>query len=114
MAQHPGSLDDFYATMSFFGEHNAHWTTWFPMQSIIIDGANATGPLLVDVGGGDGTHIEKFLKLFPQTQGRLILQDLPRVVESSKLSTGIEAMAHDFFEPQPIKGMVGMSVQRNN
>lgn len=63
---------------------------------------------LVDVGGGRG-HITRQIKdTFPGLRGRFILQDRPSVIEDNGKeikSHGIEAMGHDFFNPQPVKGM---------
>jgi hypothetical protein len=62
--------------------------------------------LLVDIGGGSGHDIMEFHAKQPYVKGRLILQDLPEVVESVKdMPACIKAMAHDFFTPQSIIGM---------
>ena len=60
--------------------------------------------LLVDVGGGVGQDLLKFHAKHPDLRGRLILQDLPDVVNNAKVPEYIEAMGHDFFTPQPIHG----------
>ncbi|KAN0108916.1 S-adenosyl-L-methionine-dependent methyltransferase [Hyaloscypha variabilis] len=63
-------------------------------------------PFIVDVGGGKGhamlaieTECPKFFG------GKVILQDLPIVIDSLKLDDlpGIEPTAHDIFTPQPVK-----------
>ena len=64
--------------------------------------------LLVDVGGGC-CHVTKEVAKFLGTEdrpGRLILQDLHSAVgdETYLRQEGIEAMAYDFFTPQPIRG----------
>ncbi|KAE8557008.1 hypothetical protein EYB25_001714 [Talaromyces marneffei] len=48
----------------------------------------------------------EFRRKHPEVQGKFVLQDLPEVIEKAKLlvSTEIEAMEHDFFKEQPIKG----------
>ncbi|KAL9005775.1 MAG: hypothetical protein Q9188_001441 [Gyalolechia gomerana] len=58
--------------------------------------------LLVDVGGGRGQMCRAFRNRFPELPGRVVVQDLPNTVSSS--GKGIEAMPHDFFTPQPVKG----------
>lgn len=58
--------------------------------------------LLVDVGGGRGQMCRAFRNRFPKLPGRVVVQDLPNTVSSS--GEGIEAMPHDFFTPQPVKG----------
>jgi len=64
--------------------------------------------LLVNVGGNIGRDVTMFRKAFPDLAGRVILQDLPAIIESGlkeELSgLGIKAIAHDFFTPQPVKG----------
>ena len=63
--------------------------------------------LLVDVGGSTGHDILGFHQKHSDMTGRLILQDLPTSIENvdSKVLTanGIEALAHDFFTPQPVQ-----------
>ena len=61
--------------------------------------------LMVDVAGGRGHYLETFRQRFPNAKGRLILQDLPHVIDDfPDLDPRIEGMAHDMFLPQPIKG----------
>jgi len=66
--------------------------------------------MLVDVGGGHGHEVAGFAKAFPNVKGRMVLQDLQATLESLKLSNGIETMAHDFFQPQPVKGKLVLRV----
>ncbi|KAL8982000.1 MAG: hypothetical protein Q9177_005407 [Variospora cf. flavescens] len=65
-------------------------------------------PLFVDIGGGRGQMSRAFKNACPSLPGRIIFQDLPQtlasVPSSSEGSSTIEPMAHDFFQPQPIKG----------
>jgi trans-aconitate methyltransferase len=63
--------------------------------------------LAVDVGGAGG-HISNMLALeYPHLQ--LVVQDLPKVVMAAKkgsppeVAARVKIMAHDFFDPQPIK-----------
>ena len=64
-----------------------------------------TAVLIVDVAGGRGHDLEAFRRKFPHAQGRMILQDLPSVIDDIQdLDSQIERMAHDMFLPQPIKG----------
>ena len=86
------------------------WIDWFPVESELlsatpIDEMDDTSTiLLVDVGGGKGHDLERFLRQYPQTKGRLVLQDLPGALGTiQRLSSDIHPMPHDFFTPQPIK-----------
>jgi hypothetical protein len=61
---------------------------------------------VVDVGGGRGHILRQIRQLAPNIKGRFILQDQAKVIEGNGLEAdGFEAMAHDFFTPQPVKGM---------
>ncbi len=60
--------------------------------------------LIVDVGGGRGDVLEDLRAHRPDLKGRMIFQDLPEVFAGQKEIAGVEAMAHDFLTPQPIKG----------
>ncbi|MCJ1286657.1 hypothetical protein MMC26_006003 [Xylographa opegraphella] len=66
-----------------------------------------TDVLVVDVGGGRGQVLEAIKASFPSLKGRMVLQDVPDVIEdaeASGLPGFIEPMAVSFFEPQPIEG----------
>ena len=78
------------------------WFKCYPVEDRLR--AASTEPLLVDVGGGLRHDLLVFKKAFPELPGRLIIQDLPVVIDDIKDPPyGIEAMKHDFFTPQPIK-----------
>ncbi|KKY19905.1 putative o-methyltransferase-like protein [Phaeomoniella chlamydospora] len=61
-------------------------------------------PFIVDVAGGRGQDLLAIQKEFGPI-GKLILQDLPIVINSLKPEDipGIEGMEYDFYTPQPIK-----------
>ncbi|KAF2155442.1 S-adenosyl-L-methionine-dependent methyltransferase [Myriangium duriaei CBS 260.36] len=60
---------------------------------------------IVDVGGGMGQDLVELKSKHPVVTGRLVLQDLPKVIgQIDGLPAGIEKMEHDFFTPQPVKG----------
>ncbi|KAI1271014.1 S-adenosyl-L-methionine-dependent methyltransferase [Xylaria sp. FL0933] len=72
-----------------------------------LDGFSTTedAVLLVDIAGGFGHYTEGFLSKFPNAPGRLILQDLPPVLDQiQQLHPRIEKMEYDFFTAQPVKG----------
>ena len=60
--------------------------------------------LFVDVGGGRGEALRKFRRNHPELRGRVIIEDLPKVIEGQEVEEGVEAIAHDFFTPQPVTG----------
>ncbi|CAN9170527.1 unnamed protein product [Alternaria alternata] len=92
--------------MTGYGTARPSWVDYYPVHERLLNRSNDTGPLLVDVGGGLGRDISHFHSVFPEARGTLILQDTPSVIAQTQRSTpplpaGINAMAHDFFTPQP-------------
>ena len=62
---------------------------------------------IVDCGGGRGDFLRRVKEKWPGIKGRFVLQDLPGVVAgvgSDVKESSIECTAHDFFQPQPVKG----------
>lgn len=85
--------------------HGEDWTSFYPVQERLQTKPDA--PLLVDVGGGLGHDLAAFHTQFPDLPGRLILQDMPQVlnqISENGIPAKIEKMEYDFFKPQPIKG----------
>lgn len=85
-----------------------NWIDWFPVQDRILDGVklDSDAIVLVDVGGGRGLNLKTFGKRFPQSKGKLILEDLPAVIDNAKgIDQDITLRKHDFFKPQPIHSM---------
>lgn len=87
-----------------------HWVEWFPIRKVFLDDyltqAYVTNEvLLVDIGGGKGHDLERFVEAFPEASGHLVLQDLPGTIsELPELMGSIRLMPHDIFTPQPIQG----------
>lgn len=80
------------------------WFETFPVEAK-LGNVDPSQTLLVDIGGGIGHDLVIFKNRFPNLSGKLILQDLPTVVEAARdLPTGIEAIGYDFFNPQPVTG----------
>ena len=82
------------------------WYTYFPVNERLSN-PSSSNILLVDIGGGTGSDLIAFKKFHPEVSGKLTLQDLPAVISAANLdvlsASGIEAIPHDFFHPQPIK-----------
>ncbi len=49
--------------------------------------------VLVDFGGGRGKTLRDVRKQMPGLSGRVIVQDLPKVIEGQEILDGVEAMA---------------------
>ena len=78
------------------------WFECYPVEQRLR--ADGDKPLLVDIGGGLGHDLIALKAKFSNIPGKLIVQDLPIVIDHVKdLPPGIEAMKHDFFSPQPVK-----------
>jgi hypothetical protein len=81
-----------------------NWFEYYPVKERLrVD--DPSHVLFVDIGGNTGGDVATFKKRFPDLPGRVILQDLPSVIEGAQPSpAGVESMGHDFFTPQPVKG----------
>jgi hypothetical protein len=81
---------------------------FYPVQSLVEGtGIGDDDVLIVDMGGSMGHDLSEFRRKWPDVPGRLVLQDLPEVIEQAKtvgLHSSIQPMAHDFFTEQPVKG----------
>ena len=100
-------MGDFNTLMKGMRSTRKHWLEWFPVEKELLDefSGGEDDVLMVDLGGGGGHDLERFVAEFPKAKGHLVLQDLPATISDIKeLSEGIKATAHDFFTPQPIKG----------
>jgi hypothetical protein len=97
----------------------------YPVEDRLFSGAqdSTDAALIVDVAGGLGHDIQEFKKFHPhhpgvsypdqfryytltnRTSKKLVLQDLPVVIQDVKdIDPSIQLMAHDFLTEQPIKG----------
>lgn len=60
---------------------------------------------LVDIGGNQGHDLAQFLQKYGHLPGKVVLQDLPKVLEGvSGQQAGMEVMSYSFLDPQPVKG----------
>jgi hypothetical protein len=93
-----------FNTLMTIGRMNRgeEWFDFYPVEEKLqVAGSKM---LLIDIGGGLGHDLIAFKQRYPQLPGKLMVQDLPIVIDDVKdLPPGIEAMKHDFFAPEPIK-----------
>ena len=83
---------------------------YYPVQERLIDGADAKGVFLVDVGGGTGHDVKGLRRSFGEKiPGKLVLQDRPEIIEHAQVDEADEKMAHDFLTEQPVKGTLTSS-----
>ncbi|KAJ5669927.1 uncharacterized protein N7477_005290 [Penicillium maclennaniae] len=59
---------------------------------------------LVDVGGNQGHDLSMFRQKYRHLPGKLVLQDLPEVLNGVSGGDGIQVMSYSFMEPQPVQG----------
>ncbi|KAF2497264.1 O-methyltransferase [Lophium mytilinum] len=98
--------------LSYFGKYLAYdrtgrkiWLDVYPFaQECAEQPITEKDVLLVDVGGGIGDQVIALKTRHPTIAGRVILQDIPETLNGAIPHDGIETMAHDFFQPQTIKG----------
>ena len=100
----PKVMDNFNTLMEHIRASRPFWADWFPVQERIIDGADPSTILLIDVGGGRGHDVEAFHKRYPQSDDKLAVGDLPAVIDDIKqLNPVIARTKMDFFQSMPIK-----------
>ncbi|KAL4931391.1 S-adenosyl-L-methionine-dependent methyltransferase [Aspergillus undulatus] len=112
LKDHPDHAEQFNNHMTAYHQGRPSWMDegFFPVQSL-TEGLNlgADDVLLVDVGGGVGHDLAEFRRKWPSLPGRVVLQDLPEVIEQANaqnqaVGKTIETVGHNFFEEQPVKG----------
>lgn len=128
MAAHPPLGEQFNYHMSGYRQGRPSWMdrNFYPVEKQLFEGQEVCpdATLLVDIGGGYGHDIAEFRyginsglipfeclinvlnrSKFPNACGRLVLQDLPDVIDGIKqLDGSIIRMKHDFYTEQPVKG----------
>ncbi|GKZ34970.1 hypothetical protein AbraIFM66950_005409 [Aspergillus brasiliensis] len=104
LAQHKHRQALFNSYMSSRRHGKPTWFDVYPVERLTNDAMDhQEGVFLVDVGGNQGHDLVKFHDKYPEVPGRLVLQDLPKVV--SRCPGGkVEGMGYSFLDPQPIKG----------
>ncbi|KAG4412197.1 hypothetical protein IFR04_014657 [Cadophora malorum] len=104
----PRDQEAFNITMSLNrATRGINWFEFYSVEEKLIVESDSD-IVLVDIGGGIGHDLSAFHDKYPALKGKLVLQDLPVVIESVKdIPTKIEALAQDFFQPQQIKGAKG-------
>ncbi|EXJ71701.1 uncharacterized protein A1O5_05509 [Cladophialophora psammophila CBS 110553] len=101
-------MQQFHDMMAVQRYRRPDWFDIYPVEEAVIGGFDPSvgGVLLVDIGGSRGHELKKFKDRFPHAEGKLVLEDLPEVVDLSPYSEtdGITKIGHNFFSSQPIEG----------
>ncbi|RYP04173.1 hypothetical protein DL764_004624 [Monosporascus ibericus] len=103
----PDVMNNFNVCMTGIRGSRPSWVEWWPVEAKVFQGAEEAdgNVLLVDIAGGRGHDVQAFKNKFPNQKGRLVLEDLPVVIDDIKqLDEDIERVKYDFFTPQPIVG----------
>lgn len=108
---HPEYMRFFLPWMATMRDGQPSFLEGMDFRKEILSGKRNLGttPVFVDVGGAMGHQCIALRQRYPDLQGRIILQEQPFIIDQVKTNPlpgfeGIEAMVHDFFTPQPIKG----------
>ncbi|EPE28805.1 S-adenosyl-L-methionine-dependent methyltransferase [Glarea lozoyensis ATCC 20868] len=104
---HPNHMKDFGDLMMGQQMGRVPWFDVADVDQVLFEskgGEKKDEVLLVDVGGGRGYDLQAFKTRFPDGDGKLVLQDLPMVVEDIQdLDEAVVRQVHDFFTPQPVR-----------
>lgn len=102
----PTAADAFNKTMTVVAGSKVPWVDLYPTADLVSDAkAYPNKILLVDVAGGVGHDLEQFRAKHPEVTGRLVLQDLPKVVDSARVTAPVQKQGIDMLEgPNPVKG----------
>jgi demethylsterigmatocystin 6-O-methyltransferase len=82
------------------------WLSAFPFKQEL--GSFQGKPVFVDIGGGFGHQCIALKENFPELAGKLVLEDQPQALAQAPEISGVEAIAHDIFKPQVVKGILGI------
>lgn len=100
--QHPEKLKWFQQLMSVPRE--GEWLDVVPFTEALAS-VEPDRVLFVDIGGSIGHQCARLKAKYPNLPGRIIVQDLEETIKAAPPIDGVEFMVHDFFNPQPVKGM---------
>jgi hypothetical protein len=106
LSSHPDQQELFNSYMASRREGRPMWFDIYPVERLLGHAVPYKDTIfVVDVGGNQGHDLSKFRREYGHLPGRLVLQDLPNVVEGvDGKGAGIDVMGHNFLDPQPVKG----------
>ncbi|KAI1809227.1 S-adenosyl-L-methionine-dependent methyltransferase [Poronia punctata] len=112
MSKHPDTVARFGDYMESRDGPSRGWLDVYPVEDEILtmnndweeDGTQRA--VFVNVGVGPAYPCAEFRKKFPNAAERVIMQDRAPVIEKFQAHpvSGVEYMAHDIFDAQPVKG----------
>jgi hypothetical protein len=95
----------FNSYMASRREGRPMWFNTYPVERLLGHAVPFEDTVfLVDIGGNQGHDLSKFRRQYGHLPGKLILQDLPSVIEGvPSRDAGVEVMGYNFLDPQPVK-----------
>ena len=103
----PEQWNNFNAHMAARRDNMPTWLSVYPVEKS-TEAWNPENALFVDIGGGIGHQCAELMAKYPKIPGRIILEDLPHCIDHAV--PGVEAIVHNFFQPQPVKGNICSTV----
>lgn len=102
--QHPEAFNHFN---KYMGAQRVGMPTWLDVYPVKDETSTwaPQKPVFVDVGGGFGHQCAALQAQYPDLRGQIILQDLPQALAHAMPLPNVKIMEHDFFQPQPVKGL---------
>ncbi|KAL5411980.1 hypothetical protein PMIN06_009449 [Paraphaeosphaeria minitans] len=104
---HPPLSEQFHSHMGGYRLGRPSWMDpgCYPVEERLLEGLTEVDDiLLVDIGGSLGHDLQEFATKYPDEPGRLVLQDLPVVIDAiESLHPKIERMKYNFYTEQPVK-----------
>lgn len=112
--QDPERQATFNAAMKASEGGQAPTLGMFPYESLLdsANGEDRKRTLLVDIGGNTGHTLQIIVDAHSEFANRVILQDLPQVLDRVPKLQGIEKMSYDFNTPQPMQGAKAYLIRR--
>lgn len=103
LANRPKQLREFDLWMTAQRTNSGSFLTVFPFNVTELV-AHSGHKTFVDVGGGVGHQCQAFVGRYPHLKNRVVLQDLPHVLQHALDIDSVETMAWDFWSSdQPVK-----------
>ncbi|KAL9057267.1 MAG: hypothetical protein Q9162_002471 [Coniocarpon cinnabarinum] len=101
---HPEEQRAFNSTMAMSrAMRDSDWLNKFPVNEKLTTAQDQVS--FADIGGGTGEDILAIREKYPHVAGKMVLEELPQVIDSiaRPLPVGVEAIQYDMFTPQPVK-----------
>ncbi|KAL9106097.1 MAG: hypothetical protein Q9227_008842 [Pyrenula ochraceoflavens] len=101
---HPKQLEEFNQWMTAQRTDSKSFLEVLPIDVKALT-SYSSGTVFVDIGGGVGHQCQAFLAAYPQFHDKIILQDLPHVLEHAPNLEGVSKMPWDFStgKGQPVQ-----------